>query len=1677
MSFLDNLGGWFKNQLGIDQPAPTPPQPLPQPQNPPQLQVQSQALPQISQAKTQALPNLSVQNNGTPNAVPQQQPQQPQNNPWTFGRVLNDVVSPLTSFGKSALNTAELPYKAGELAANEIVHGPNSDQVGQNAANLQNTYNNSIIPGFVHPAEQLANTLSATPLNPGLRPQDVVEMYARNAEKQGNPDLANSIRQQGYSTILGNAGLNQNDSPTTIGRKFVGNVAQNALNVGMVGGAGEGVATAEQGIKPLLAKGGESILKYGIPGGVAQTLSEDNPNLKSLAGNVVSNSLIAGALPIATGALELGAHTITNPENIQALKDRAVAADQSLFTPRTTRMDVQTSDMLKAYSDYLVGADPNIKGKIASDLIGNVQQIGDQYGVDLRNASTADKLATIEKLLNNKSEIGSVSPFGWMNDGQASETPPARIPQEKLPVESNTPPPAPVDNANGISGVGNGSIKIASDPSVSPRGLIIGESRPQPDGSVIRVKALTDPETGRFAKDESGKPITIQERVDKNTGQPINLNKEAFGPEDRANLDKLNSSASERQGPIKVLKEADPVSQPHITDTEIAAARDAGVHDVQRNIENFPAAGKGNMEDLNAREAGKIVRNAKNTAQGELTNLYQRANIVDQAIKQGVKTAEEHKMFQDAVEHPESIPDYLNRVKKPDKFLSAIEEQKALTNYVNEHQVGMGREVAKRENYYPHVPDLSRPEDLAKYKEIEATKRGDPNSPTYAKQRVFNDIREMESNGFHQKFDNANDALHDYVARVGKSVAADSYINSIKEAAPGHITSVEHVKEGQLPIDNQNRSFSTSRVGGLDTTLLSPSITKAMSKFVEHQDIHPVIKYGLDTPAQIAKQSVFLGGLFHNLKESWKYGSQELTSILGDAARTRELAPNVIKSEQAFWSSRAFSNIMKDYRDSGHLEAATHDGLTLGKSGDVGKINQDIELKPVEKARNGAILVKDTAKGAIDTVFHDPLFQRKIPTMKMETYAAEMRRYDIPLDVTQRTPAQNLEAGKIARQINSDYGGVTTGAIGKTPYGKLLSRIATISPDFTGGKLNTVGRAFTGGGAGSLARRQIIGELATAAIVSVAGNVVVNKATGNKESAKQLALDALQGKFTSPYKNDKGERLKINVPKSVVGDIQQLASNPLKFVTSHGSPITRAIPELITGKDRYDNSLTPNKLNPSFFDKLIAIAKQSSPVPVTQVGNQLAGRQNLATTALNIGGFKVDKDQTDPQAVATTKYFQQQKDLTGLLKSGNLSQIDPSLQNVSPAEGTKMYNSGYMGLHPAATKDENGNNVPSEWNALSSAKKASYYLANDQSTGAQSLSPNFFIDKKLSQNDPSRPHDPLFDLQGTGTGFVLDANKNVVGSSDIPKAQVALDYTSRSATDDQKALMLAANPWLSDYEKQVGQNSANYQQNMTQYLSGQGWNQNAVDQYFQQHPNNPAPIKPPSLSPETQSLMDQYGNITDPTEKAKFFQDNARELSGAFAADAVYKNQKGVAGGGLPLQDRPVPTPEQAALLAQLQKNPNHDKTISATNAKLIQANPTLSQFLADSGLNTTARDLAKYQFRDPSQPNLNAGQLINLGRPIDQSTLKGVSNLASYDIGKNAAGKYSFMQNGGFEAGTKPGGSGGGSKSHRVPKPRKIYNKPIHLGGGHKAVRIAKYKSPAKSSIKLGSKKAINLV
>ena len=179
-----------------------------------------------------------------------------------------------------------------------------------------------------------------------------------------------------------------------------------------------GKQIAKEGFKQALKSQAPNIAKNAVAnavGGGASTFRQDgsmgdvakSAAISGTLGTVADIGLASAGAVLAKPTTRLVQKTASAVSNIPSpgqvttrLVNTGKKVDQALFTPRLNRLDLDTRVALIAYSDRLVGADPLISGKIESDLIARVRQIGADNGVDLTNGTVVQQLDRIEALLN-----------------------------------------------------------------------------------------------------------------------------------------------------------------------------------------------------------------------------------------------------------------------------------------------------------------------------------------------------------------------------------------------------------------------------------------------------------------------------------------------------------------------------------------------------------------------------------------------------------------------------------------------------------------------------------------------------------------------------------------------------------------------------------------------------------------------------------------------------------------------------------------------------------------------------------------------------------------------------------------------------------------------------------------------------------------------------------------------------------------------------------------------------------------------------------------------------------------------------------------------------------------------------------------------------------------------------
>lgn len=244
-------------------------------------------------------------------------------------------------------------------------------------------------------AARAGTELATTPLNPGVRPQDIIEKTAGNAQNQALKSgkskadaqaVGDAIRHQGYTKLLNESGIGQNDSKFTVGRKAIGNI----------GGTASLLIPGSEAVKggSLLPR----VLK-GAAGGAAATgtsnLASDKVTPKSEAEVVGAGAVLGVGAPI----LGQGVRNILGRN--QAVKDLVSntkttdAIDKSTKTSRTNDAGTIGAKETNSVPDSPVKANVSpskpIVGKVApvltslhsneagsvpvGEIVGNVQDM------------------------------------------------------------------------------------------------------------------------------------------------------------------------------------------------------------------------------------------------------------------------------------------------------------------------------------------------------------------------------------------------------------------------------------------------------------------------------------------------------------------------------------------------------------------------------------------------------------------------------------------------------------------------------------------------------------------------------------------------------------------------------------------------------------------------------------------------------------------------------------------------------------------------------------------------------------------------------------------------------------------------------------------------------------------------------------------------------------------------------------------------------------------------------------------------------------------------------------------------------------------------------------------------------------------------------------------------------
>ena len=1161
-------------------------------------------------------------------------------------------------------------------------------------------------------------------------------------------------------------------------------------------------------------------------------------------------------------------------------------------------------------------------------------------------------------------------------------------------------------------------------------------------GEAPQVGKTEAPQPIKIAKPKTGDDLSNPQNYADTFGITKQQAEQDFKKINQGNQPKPERNLQAEQKALSVLQNGG------LKNDAIKAYQDqAGVSNKKASIAVTKAAQEANQAlRPNKSIPNPITKKLPEVTEGDYLQARKNPQIVSNDIlnngKEAIKTFnkltdDEKKNFWYQVEDP-SIP-------RSTEMQKAINWWTRTTDTVHAWDTSLSGQTRHIENYAVHGElDLSNPKDAAKYEQMMLQKGVTDTEPSpyngyHNKPRVFGSRVEAENAGFKYVPKTPLDEMINYIEGSANALKKQALIESAAKADVG---------------TQATKNLDIGVVKGTPTSLrLSEEGAKQLKGYANPNDVNKPLSIYRQINRGAKANILGVSGYHHVNVDVF----QAFPSLFSNHPILA--TKGLYESTRGLFDDNFAHQLMQKNIKSGLTEKAARIGSPLRQGSDFSNSGT------IKLAGKGNVFEKHTFDNAI-ALMHSRIVEGAVNDLEKRGISLDSKRaanYGVTINHTMGLI--NQEVQNLRPSVQHALGDIF------------------FAPQFTRSKWALFKDLTRGNEASAQAARTIIGKYVMGVTLAVSIGALVGQKTDNTKDTlvRQLVRPGIETNIS----NGRGGKVELGSPANIISEaaglIAQLKrgqdghlsislASPSKVVQNvenygrnrlavlPGSGLKIATNTQFNGQNVYDPNANPLQRG---IQIVTNTANSLLPIPLQAVGASSPVNKAIslvsptAANALKMGNTGINPlvasaatsfaltprtDQTQGISQKNTQFQDTRSQLTTLLSQGKLSQIDPSLHDVSPSEGQYLLQS-YNSLHPKSVKDFATQDIqPKDWNALSAEQKASYYLVNDQKTGAQHLSPLFLIDQKLAQLDPSRPHSPIYNLNGTGVGFTLDSQGNIVGTQDIPKAQVALNYQNMPSGDPQRYLVEQANPWLKDYSNAVGNFASNYKANMSQFLINNGYNQDGVNQYLQKHPSSTSPIAYPQSSQSTTDIMNNYDSITDPTAKAEYFVNNKDALTSAFNAIAKYQNQSRAAKGDLPLQSYPEATPEVAGLLAQLQKNPNHDKSISAANSTLIKNNPVLNQYLADIGVYGTTKDLSKYLYQNPSYPGMTQGQLLNNGDNLAQSTLKGISNLASYDIGKNANGQYSFMQNGSLGNGFTLAGSGGSSnKYHKIKKTRTV--------------------------------------
>ena len=707
-------------------------------------------------------------------------------------------------------------------------------------------------------------------------------------------------------------------------------------------------------------------------------------------------------------------------------------------------------------------------------------------------------------------------------------------------------------------------------------------------------------------------------------------------------------------------------------------------------------------------------------------------------------------------EHGRPIDELAQEAKNPTAFKSFMN---SLTDYYDFQLAAdraAGGQTPLRAFYLRHEWDLSNPADLSRFNEV-AKQRGISQYNGYSSQpRVFNTYAEGEALGFRRKNPNILGDLQSSFMGASDAISRQTLKRGLNLAAPGKVSTTGMGKT------EDGTPFINSNIRGLEGMSFHPSVNDQLNGFqpktnkdfiamaqregrqqgggvvntlknvpssAKEAGFSGIIGTLYDHASQPMKHFLLNGSLFHSLNVSFNYAAASLMHPIKGIRGLAESVPAFFSENATQYFENGFKKKIIPGRDYSVFDAGLRAGVNMGR---------ELPVSGVTKLSS----VGETVKK------FNPLDASSRAIFGRELHILKVNLVDQVFGNGQIDPAspKGIALGKEINMIMGDMNNRTMNINPNTQ--KWLSR-ALLAPSFLESQLKLISDAATHwdkNSAGNLARTAVLGKSLVVGTLATMGTLL---ATGKFPSLQQVLMNytldpETQTNITSPS----GTKQEIAWPKTNLSLASGLVTDPVHFGISRLAPALSDAVSGITNQDYYGNPIIdPNSTKPVSEQVTKNLVLGDLPIGVQNLVKFGEGKQNLAQTAINIGGLRAHTDPTDPTMV----YFKTLDDA----KAGLTNPNDIAAWNI---------------IHPV-NKTTGGEYIihPTVWDSV---EKATTYLSHPNVLTADNN-----MNRVLAQS--GQTVDPFF------TSLTPD------------QQQVMLTYATLPPQDPQKTNIAKNNPWMS----------------------------------------------------------------------------------------------------------------------------------------------------------------------------------------------------------------------------------------------------------------------------------------